>query len=175
MKILIGTNNKGKIQGAKEAFAEFFDDVEIEGINVESNVPDEPIDLDIYNGAKNRVENIIKLGYKADFYIAIESGITNLLGKYVIINSAVVKDANGNESWGFSPAFPVPDKYVDDIKTRDLGRVMDEIFNKNDLRSTIGGISYLTHGKIDRIQLTKEAFIMALTQFINKDTWSDFE
>lgn len=40
--------------------------------------------LDIYNGAKNRIENIIKLGNKAEFYIAIKSGITNLLGKYVI-------------------------------------------------------------------------------------------
>ena len=175
MKVLIGTNNKGKIEGAREAFSEFFNDIEVEGVKVESNVPDEPIDLDIYNGAKNRVENIIKTGKRADFYVAIESGITNVLGKYVIINSAVIKDSNGNESWGFSSAFPVPDKYVNDIKKRDLGSVMDELFDKNDLRSSIGGINYLTQGKVNRIQLTKEAFIMALTQFINKDIWSDFE
>lgn len=51
--------------------------------------------LDKYNGAKNRIENIIKLGNKADFYIAIKSGITHLLGKCVILK--------GDESGGFSP------------------------------------------------------------------------
>ena len=34
MKILIGTKNPGKIQGPKEAFEKYFEDVEIEGILV---------------------------------------------------------------------------------------------------------------------------------------------
>ena len=32
MKILIGTKNPGKIEGAKQAFEKYFDKVEIEGI-----------------------------------------------------------------------------------------------------------------------------------------------
>ncbi len=34
MRILIGTKNPGKIQGAKEAFEKYFDNVEIEGIYI---------------------------------------------------------------------------------------------------------------------------------------------
>ena len=49
---------------------------------------------------------------------------------------------------------------------------MDEMFNSNELRKNKGGISFLTHDKITRIDLTKEAFIMALTQYINK-MWKD--
>ena len=49
---------------------------------------------------------------------------------------------------------------------------MDNIFKQNDLRSGKGGISFLTKDKISRIDITKEAFIMALTQHINK-IWSD--
>ena len=36
MKILMGTKNPGKIEGARRAFEKYFDNSEIEGICVES-------------------------------------------------------------------------------------------------------------------------------------------
>lgn len=177
MKILIGSKNPGKIEGAKQAFLEYYNDIEIEGIPVSSDVSEEPINDEIYQGALNRVDNLIIYakdnGLEADYYIGVESGITNKLGKWMIINVAVIKDRNGYESWGASPAFPVPNKYVEEIKNTDLGQVMDSLFKKNDLRSSKGGVSFLTHNVISRIDLTMEAFVMALTQFINKDLWRD--
>ena len=176
MKILIGTKNPGKIQGAKEAFEYYFDNIEVDGIPVCSNVSEEPIDKEIYEGAKNRADNVMEYAHhnniEAQYFLGIESGITNLLGKWVIINIAVIKDKEGYESWGTSSAFPVPDKYVDEIINTDLGKVMDKIFEKNDLRSSKGGISFLTHDVINRIDLTKDAFIMALTGHIN-EVWKD--
>lgn len=176
MKILIGTKNPGKIEGAKEALKLYFDNFDIEAIPVASNVSDEPINNEIYEGARNRVNNLIQYAkehkIESEYFLGIESGITNLLGRWVIINIAVIKDKNGYESWGTSPAFPVPDKYVEEIISTNLGKVMDEIFKQHDLRSGKGGISFVTNGVISRIDLTKEAFIMALTQHIN-EAWSD--
>ncbi|MCI9087139.1 MAG: DUF84 family protein [Clostridia bacterium] len=176
MKILIGTKNPGKIQGAKEALEKYFDDIDIQGIPVSSDVSEEPVNHEIYEGARNRVDNLMKYAKEnnidARYFLGIESGITNLLGKWVIINIAVIRDKKGYESWGTSPAFPVPDKYVEEIISTDLGKVMDKIFEKNDLRSSIGGISFLTHEVINRIDLTRDAFIMALTQHIN-EVWKD--
>ena len=43
MRVLIGTNNKGKVEGAKQAFEKFYDDVEIVGVSVSSGVGDEPV------------------------------------------------------------------------------------------------------------------------------------
>lgn len=57
MNILIGTKNKGKIEGAKKAFERYFEDVTIEGIGVESEVADQPINDEILQGAQNRVKN----------------------------------------------------------------------------------------------------------------------
>lgn len=176
MKILIGTKNPGKIKGATEAFQNFFDSVEIEGIAVPSNVSEEPVNNEIYEGARNRVDNLIK--YSKDnnidvsYYLGIESGITNQLGKWIIVNVAVIKDKYGYESWGTSAGFPVPKKYVKDIIETDLGKVMDKIFNENDLRSNMGGISYLTNNVITRVDQTREAFVMALTQYLNS-FWND--
>lgn len=177
MKILIGTTNPGKIEGARKAFEKYFDNVIIEGYKVSSNVPDQPVNLDIYKGAKNRATKLMELNKKeklnADYFIAVESGITNSLGKWSIINIAVIIDKNNYESWGYSGGFPVPNKYVDKIIQTDLGTVMDNIFNKHDLRSSVGGINGLSHGKISRIDLNEQAFTLALTQFINNDLWKD--
>lgn len=49
---------------------------------------------------------------------------------------------------------------------------MDKIFSEHDLRSGKGGISFVTNGIISRIDLTKEAFIMALSQHVNA-IWHD--
>lgn len=177
MKVLIGTNNQGKVKGAKQAFEKFYKDVEVISISVSSNVSDEPVNDEIYLGARNRVNNLIKYAeennVEADFFIGVESGITNQLGKWCIIQIAVIKDKNGYESFGTGPAFPVPDKYVDEIINTDLGIVMDKIFKGNGLKNEKGGISYLTNDVITRYDLTREAFIMALTEFINGDIWRD--
>lgn len=176
MKILIGSKNPGKIQGAREAFENYFDNFDIDGITVSSDVGEEPLNNEIYEGARNRVDNLMKYAeennIEAEYFLGVESGITNLLGKWIIINIAVIKDKNGYESWGTSPAFPVPDKYVEEIISTDLGKVMDKIFKQNDLRSGKGGISFLTDHVIDRIDMTRDAFVMALTQHIN-EIWHD--
>ncbi len=175
MKILIASKNTGKVEGAKRAFEKFFENVEIEGIGVESNVAEQPVNEETWNGAKNRVSNLKKYasenGIIADYYVAIESGMVNTLGSWMIINIAVVEDKNGLSSISSSPAFPVPEKYVEKIKEVGLGSLMDEIFDAEDLRSRGGGIQLLTQGVVTRIDLTELAFEMALTKFVNDEIW----
>lgn len=177
MKVLIGTKNVGKIEGARQALEKYYDNIEIEGIAVSSEVSEQPLNDEIYNGAKNRVDNLIRYasenGIDATYFLGIESGITNLLGKWVITSIAVIKDKNGFESWGTSASYPVPERYVSAILKTDLGKVIDEIFKQRDSKVGKGGIGFLTKNEITRIDLTRDAFIMALTQFINEDVWSD--
>ena len=54
MKVLIGTKNPGKIEGATEAFKNYFDDFEIDGIPVSSDVSEEPVNNEIYEGLARR-------------------------------------------------------------------------------------------------------------------------
>ena len=175
MKVLVGTKNPGKVKGAELAFSHYYNDFEIEGISVNSDVREQPINDEIYIGAKNRVANLKKYAkehdLKADFYVAIESGMTKRLGDWMIVNMAYIEDSNGLKSWGSAPGFPVPKKYVSKIKKTDLGTVMDKVFSKKDLRSGKGGIELLTHGVISRIDATEEAFVMALIPYVNDDLW----
>lgn len=175
MKVIIATKNPAKIEGATQAFAEYFKEFEIEGIAASSDVSEEPVNEEIYQGVSNRVKNLKKIakeqGKEADYYIAIESGITNQLGEWTLLNIAMIEDKTGLKSWGTSAGFPVPERYVEEIIQTDLGKVMDRIFNATELRRGKGGINLLTKGRITRIEQTKQAFIMALTQFINEEIW----
>lgn len=67
MKVLIATKNQGKIEGAKKALLNYFEDIEINGIPVGSNVSDQPVNDDIYVGAKNRVKNLKEYAKKIIF------------------------------------------------------------------------------------------------------------
>ena len=60
MKVIVATKNPGKIEGARRALKNYFDDFEIQGIPVESNVSEQPVNDEIYIGAKNRVKNLKK-------------------------------------------------------------------------------------------------------------------
>ena len=175
MKILIGTKNPGKIKGAKEAFEKYFENVEIEGIDVSSDVADQPVNEEILQGARNRVKNLKKYAtenqIEADFYIASEGGITNSLGEWIDINCVVVEDKQNFQSMGISQGFPIPNKYIDEIRETELGTVMDKLFSGKDLKKGKGGINYLTKGEVTRIDLVRNAFIMALTRHINQDIW----
>lgn len=175
MKILIGTKNPGKIEGAKRAFERYFDNIEIEGISVDSEVGNQPLNEEIIKGAKNRVKNLRKYAMennmKVDFFIASEAGITNLLGEWIDINVAVIENNEGLQSLGISQGFEIPEKYVNEILETELGKVMDKIFSENDLNKEKGGINILTKNQVSRISLTENAFIMALIKHINGDLW----
>ena len=176
MKVLIATKNQGKIEGAKRALLNYYNDIEIKGIPVDSNVGEQPVDDEIYIGAKNRVKNLKKYAKEnninADLYLSIESGINKLLGRWMITNIAVIEDNKEFESYGTSPSFPVPERLVQDIINTDLSQVMNNIFEKDEERHNKGGgIQLLTHDKVSRIDLTEMAFIMALTKYINGDSW----
>ena len=176
MKVLIATKNQGKIEGAKRALENYFNNVEIEGIPVNSDVPDQPVNKEIYIGAKNRVRNLKKYAkennIKADLFLGIESGINDLLGRWMITNIAVIEDNENFESYGTSPSFPVPENLVQEILDTNLSEVMNKFFGEDKERhNNGGGIQLLTHNKISRIDLTEDAFIMALTKYINGEKW----
>ena len=176
MKVLVASKNQGKIEGAKKALLRYFDDVEIEGIPVQSDVNEQPVNEEIYIGAKNRVKNLKMYAkennIEADLYLSIESGINDLFGRWMITNIAVIEDNDDFESYGSSPSFPVPERLVQEIIDTDLSQVMNKIFEKDDERHNKGGgIQLLSHNEVSRIDCTEMAFVMALTKFINEERW----
>ena len=108
----------------------------------------------------------------ADLFLGIESGINDLLGRWMITNIAVIEDDRDFESYGTSPSFPVPDNLVQKVLDTNLSEAMDTVLGEDKERHNhSGGIQLLTHNEISRIDLTEYAFIMALTKYINGEKW----
>ena len=109
---------------------------------------------------------------EADLFLGIESGINDLLGRWMITNIAVIEDDKDFESYGTSPSFPVPDNLVQKVLDTNLSVAMDTVLGEDKERHNhSGGIQLLTHNEISRIDLTEYAFIMALTKYINGEKW----
>lgn len=176
MKALIGTMNPGKIEGAKLALERYFENVEVEGYKASSEVDDQPVDKETLIGARNRARNTKKYAeenrIEADYFMGVESGIVNLYDHWFIANAAVVIDKNGYESIGYGPIFPVPEKYAQEVVVNGFGKVMTNLFGKEDLGQSVGGVDGLTHHAISRIDITRDAFVMALTEQVN-EVWND--
>ena len=152
MKVVIATNNEVKVEGAKRALLHYFEDVDIIGINIESEVSDQPINNEI----------------DADLYFSIESGISNQLGEWQVISIAIIEDNTGLSSFSTTAGFPIPEKYIDDIVKKGVPYVMKNIFGDNTKQK---GIQLLTNTVLSRIDLIEEAFIMGLIKVIHKGKW----
>ena len=177
MKILIASKNSAKVDGTKNAFEKFFNNVEVESVSVESGVSEQPVNDEIYLGAKNRVNNLF--GYAkdnelfADYYVALESGLTNGIGDWQNITLCVILDKKGNYSFGTSAGFPIPNSFIEEIKEKSLSKFMAQHFNNGTEQKIMGGVSFLTKDIIHRQDLCFQAVTMALTQFVNEQ-WNNF-
>ena len=65
----------------------------------------------------------------------------------------------------------MPERYVEAIKEEGLQNVSDKLFNTNQIGKKQGTISMLTNWVYSRGDLTEQAFVMALTKFINGEKW----
>ena len=174
IKILIGSKNKAKIEGAKLAFEKYFSNFEIISENMPSNVNDQPVNEEIILGARNRIKGLRDLKMKdIDFFISSEAGLINIGKTWININMGIIEDSNGYESVGTSQGFMIPNNKVELIKEKSLGVVMDEMFNAHGLSKLKGGINLLTLGEVSRIQLVRDSFILALVPFLeqNQKIW----
>ena len=101
----------------------------------------------------------------------LEAGIMNYFKEWIDINLVVVENKNGLESVATSQGFPIPEKYMDEIKATELSNVRDRLFEGKNLGQGKGGIRVLTKDEVTRVDLTRSAFVMALTKYINGDVW----
>ena len=106
-----------------------------------------------------------------DFYVAMESGITDKFGCWLNVTTAYVEDKNGDNAVGLGPAYQIPDRYIDEVKEKELSYVLAKVLKTEEQKTPQGGIVHLTKGNVTRIDLAEYAFIMALTHFVNGDVW----
>lgn len=176
MKILVGSKNPVKIDAVREALSNYFGNIEVTGIEVESGVSIQPVGDETFIGAKNRAQNLKMLNdtnkIGADLFVGIEGGIAKEFNRWFAFGCICIVDKSGNIGFGTSPHFELPILVIEKLLNGvELGIVMDEIQNEENTKQKNGAIGYFTNGVMNRKELYIEGLKVAIIPFLHKEKY----
>lgn len=176
MKVLVGSLNPVKINAVKEAFSKYFDGVTAVGWDISSGVPDQPIGDEIFEGAKNRAQELKKLNnshdLQADYFVGIEGGVMKGFHKYRSFGCMCIIDKQDRISFGTSPQYELPEFIIKELlKGVELGKVTDRLTGEKNTKHKGGTVGFLTKGVMDRKEFYVHGLTVALIPFINADKY----
>ena len=163
--INVETTSKAKLKGIKEAFEQYFKEVKVRGYEVDSQVPKQPINDDVFRGAENRLRALEEISEEYDYRVSCEGGLIRQYGRLFNTQIVLVEDKEGRVGFGMSPGFEIPSKYEEEALNSSIAELMDRVFEGK------GGIRVLTEGLYTRESLVKAGTIMALTRLLNGEKW----
>ncbi|MCK4730540.1 MAG: inosine/xanthosine triphosphatase [Candidatus Aenigmarchaeota archaeon] len=172
-KILVGSQNPVKINSVKEGFSNYFKNIEVIGVDVNSGVPDQPVNDEIFEGAKNRAlelkkkDDLENLG--GGFFVGIEGGITEINSKWHNFMVVYIIDDKGRTGLGTSSHFELPEIVAKKLLNGgELGPAMDELTGDSNIKQKGGAIGFFTKDVLNRKDLCVPGVITALIPFINE-------
>ena len=173
MKILVGSKNPVKIEAVEEAFLKYFKKVEVIGIEVDSKVPNQPINEETFKGAENRALELKRINktkkLNAQFFIGLEGGIIELYSKWFNFGVVYIIDNEGKTGLGISPCFELPDRMVQELlNNAELGEIMGKMTKDRNIKKKGGAIGFFSKGRMKRKDLYVSGLITALIPFINE-------
>lgn len=180
--VRVGSTNPPKLEGVRAALAALSCDVTVEGIDLESGVPDQPLGFaEIVEGARNRAEGARRRG-ACDLGIGYEDGLVAIpepAGSWFNIGCAAVSDGV-RTSLGLSSGFSYPPdcsrRAVEE--RRPIGALFDHFWRQHredpevPEQLSIGNVGKLTGGALTRAEYTRNAVICALTPLIHPDLYA---
>jgi pantetheine-phosphate adenylyltransferase len=163
VKVFVGSENPVKINAVKNVFAKVFDDVEVTGIPVQSEVPDQPKEKKVIEGAIKRAKNA--MNPESDFQVGIEAGLfwNETAQKYFDVQYCAIIDKAQRITMGHGGGFNYPDEIIEHIKKgKTVGQAVEDIFGIKDAGKKMGAIGYLSDNLLDRTRLTEQAVLMSM-------------
>jgi len=164
VKVHLGSKNPLKKEAVKDGLSQYFElDMkcdEIEGLERQ------PFDEDILRGCKKRAE--VPDGF--DYGVGIESGIVKRNSNFFSVEFATIKDKSRFSFTGHGPGFPIPNKWIDELKSgTSLGEMMRDVFGEDPGKK--GAVALLTEGKVKRKDCIKNALHNAMAPRLNPELY----
>lgn len=174
IQVNVGTKNPAKIRAVKKALAGLGWKAVVVPNKTDSGVSAQPFGIkETVRGAKNRAKAAFEKS-TCDFGLGMEAGLFEVeKNRWMDIGACTVFDGT-DFSLGFTPAFEVPQKMVDWMKTHasEMGPAFEALYGgEKNIGQKKGAIGLLTRGKYERSRLWENAVIMALVPVLNKDKY----
>ncbi|KLV21901.1 inosine/xanthosine triphosphatase [Niallia circulans] len=164
MKVCIGTNNKAKVKAVKNCLEKDMT-IEFATFNVSSGVSEQPFsDEETIKGAINRAKAALQEG-AGEIGIGLEGGVHRTNGILFLTNWGALVGRDGTTYIASGARIPLPKEIETKLVAgRELGPVMDEYAQKENVRSTEGAIGIFTNGRINRTAMFEHVVELLLGQ-----------
>ena len=165
--VIVGSENPVKIEVVRQAFGAVFPDDQFEfvGYKAKSGVSDQPkSDEETLSGAYNRVSDC-KVKYpEADFWVAQESGVVDVIQHMFETSHIVIESRTGITGRARAASFEIPKPIADDIRHHgmELGPAADKLFDVSNSKQQGSIIGLLTNNLVDRTSTYLQSAIFAL-------------
>lgn len=168
--IIVASTNPAKITAVTDAFAAAFPHQQFitTGIKANSGVRDQPLtNAETLLGANNRITDCRQRYPKADYIVGLEAGLDdNFTFAWMVI------EHQGKISTARSASLPLPPLALTKIaQGMELGDVMDEMFDQQNIKQKGGAIAMLTNHLLSRSSVYQQALILALIPFLNPELY----
>lgn len=169
MKIAVGSTNPVKVRAVRQVFEEYFADVQIEGVEVETGIAEQPrSEEETRRGAMNRAR--AALG-DADYGVGLEGGVCEVDDQLFECAWVAVVDKKRVVGIGGGLYFEIPPKVAKRIRAgEELGPLMAELM-KYDVKRNEGAIGVLSKGGLTRQQAYEQLVKQALLKFVSPQWW----
>ena len=170
--VLVGSKNPVKIACTEDAFVRAFNrPILVEGINVSSGVPDQPVgERETLLGAKNRAYGSRDVFPEADYWVGIEGGVDEDEKGMYAFAWIFILDRKGKSSQAKTGTFYLPKQVAELVSTgMELGKADDQVFEEENSKHKGGSVGILTKGVINRDEYYRQAIILGLIPFLNQE------
>ena len=166
--VAVGSTNPVKIGAVRAVLARLAPVASVEGIAVESGVPDQPWgDDETIRGALARA-HAARAALDADWGIGIEGGVVE--GERGTVRTcawAAVVARDGQEGVGGSLSLELPTRVADLVRGgTELGHAMDAVTGQHDVKRGAGAVGILTGGLVTRQAAYETLVAYAVVPFI---------
>lgn len=173
MKIAVGSINPVKIAAVGDIVARKWLHAEVIALDVPSGVSAMPLsDAETLTGAKNRARAALTAA-QADLGIGLEGGVNQEQSGLMLMGWVVVVDGNGRTGIGGAARLPLPEHIaLRVLKGEELGDVMDDILNAENIKQKGGAVGALTAGLVMRQDTFAIGVAYALAPFVSEELYS---
>ncbi len=175
MRIIVASLNPVKIQAVQAGFNQIFPNLKavFEGVNVPSEVPNQPIsDKETFNGALNRANNARNLIPEADYWVGLEGGLIDHSSTEMEVMAWIVVLDKTRMGKSRTASIDLP---LDSIKLvregMELGHA-DEIVHKvSNSKQNMGTTGLLTNNAVNREAYYVQSVIFAFIPFLKTELY----
>ncbi|MEW9110671.1 MAG: DUF84 family protein [Cytobacillus gottheilii] len=163
-KIIIGSKNPAKILAAENALKEY--PAELSSFDAASNVSEQPFsDEETISGAINRARDAMQKG-SGEIGIGLEGGVVETEYGLYLCNWGALYEEGQPPIIAGGARIPLPEEIAEKLRAgMELGPVMDEYAQKENVRKKDGAIGIFTSGRISRIDMFTHICCMLLGQY----------